>query len=190
MAKRQCVDEADARRDRIETKARPGQIAEGQARDEAEIDRLAESPEHVDCALGDHGRAGHGVDDLAVGGGLVGEASGDRPIDGIEARSLFVKVVERPHVASASVKAKMLHKLGRRRVAGGPKEDRAAREGAEHLAGCRQDELGAGRPEPDNCYDGTGGRHDRRRGAPGEAEQAVNRSRPGCPHSRRAWSSG
>ena len=56
------VDQPDAGRDRVDAEPRPGEVEEGEGRDDRDVHPRV-GPQQLDGALGDQWRAGHAVDD-------------------------------------------------------------------------------------------------------------------------------
>ena len=131
------VDEANADLDRVDSEACPGEVEKRQRRQHVAADARI-GAEQLNRTFEDERRPGHGVEDLALLGGVGDEPLDDLGVDVGETVSGFVDVVEAGRRAD---------EVGSRVVSSAEVAVRAPRDGGEGFGG---DVSLAARPESDD----------------------------------------
>ena len=133
------VDEAHARVQGIDPQPVPRQVEEGQARDHLQLDPGV-GPQQLDGSLRHQRRAGHGVEDLAVGCRRLHQGVHDPRVHLVERGGRVVQVVEGAEPAH------------RRRSRVARRTQIAVAGTIDGPAGGRGHELGPGRAQPDHDH--------------------------------------
>ena len=125
---------------RVDVEPPPREIDERDPRDQLDVD--PRGAHQLDAALGDRRAAGNRVDDLAAFARRLDDAIGDRRVDRVEVVGAVVEQVERLELDA------LAREIDDRGVARRSYE--ADRHALERRARGREQQIGAGRAEPDH----------------------------------------